>query len=96
MRALNLSVQTVPLETTGALGDEDCAKGLDLEPALPNVVHRFRQQDLPQLGPAKTFSSSTPTGRGKKFATTILKRPLAREGRLKTRCAMDSPTAWSR
>ena len=60
MPALNLSAQTVPLETTGALGDEECAKGLDLEPALPNVVHRFRQQDLPQLGPARTFTLVDP------------------------------------
>lgn len=60
MPALNLAIQTVPLETTGAFGDEDCAKGLELEPASPTVVHRFRQQDLPQLGPGRTFTLVDP------------------------------------
>ena len=52
-RRVNLAVQTVPLETSGPLGDEDCEKGLDLEPASPGVVHRFRKEDLPQLGSNK-------------------------------------------
>ena len=47
---LNLSIQTTPLRSEGPLGEEDCAKGLDLEPAQPGVIHRFRVQDLPQLG----------------------------------------------
>ncbi len=49
-QTINLAVQTVPLETSGPTGDEDCEKGLDLEPASPAVVHRFRKEDLPQLG----------------------------------------------
>jgi hypothetical protein len=56
MPALNLAVQTVPLEQTGPFGDEGCEKGLDLEPATPAVVHRFRQQDLAQLGPGRTYT----------------------------------------
>jgi len=50
---VNLSIQTVPLQTSGPMGDEGCAKGLDLETASPGVVHRFRKQDLPQLGSGK-------------------------------------------
>jgi len=56
MPAINLAIQTTPLEKTGAFGDEDCEKGLDLEPASPTLVHRFRQQDLAQLGPTRTFT----------------------------------------
>jgi hypothetical protein len=67
MPALNLSVQTVPLESTGPSGDEDCAKGLDLEPAAPNLVHRFRAQDLPQLGSDITYTLVDPD-RGEKEA----------------------------
>ena len=52
-QTVNLAVQTVPLETSGPLGDEDCEKGLDLEPASPAVVHRFRKEDLAQLGSNK-------------------------------------------
>ncbi len=53
LQTINLAVETVPLETSGPTGDEDCEKGLDLEPASPGVVHRFRQEDLPQLGRGK-------------------------------------------
>ena len=44
------TVQTVPLRPEGPFGDGECAKGLDLEPAQSGVIHRFRVQDLPQLG----------------------------------------------
>jgi hypothetical protein len=50
---INLSIQTIPLPMSGALDASECAKGLDLEPASPNLVHRFRAQDLSQLGSAK-------------------------------------------
>jgi hypothetical protein len=53
LQTINLAVQTVPLETSGPLGDEDCEKGLDLEPVSPAVVHRFRKEDLSQLGSNK-------------------------------------------
>ncbi len=48
---VNLSVQTVPFPTSGAIDAGDCGK--DLEPVAPEVVHRFRARDLPQLGPDK-------------------------------------------
>jgi hypothetical protein len=60
MPAMNLAIQTVPLEATGPEGDGDCAKGLDLEPASVAVVHRFRQQDLVQLGRDRTFTLVDP------------------------------------
>jgi hypothetical protein len=60
MPAINLAIQTVPLGETSPTGDEECAKGLDLEPAAPTVVHRFRQQDLAQLGPGRTFTLVDP------------------------------------
>jgi hypothetical protein len=47
--SVNLAVQTVPLDDTGPSGDSECAKGLDLEPALAEV-HRFRMPDLAKLG----------------------------------------------
>jgi hypothetical protein len=47
--SVNLAVQTVPLDATGPSGDSECAKGLDLEPALAEV-HRFRAADLAKLG----------------------------------------------
>jgi hypothetical protein len=53
LSAINLSVQTVPLTTSGLFGYEGCDKGLELEPASPSVVHRFRSADLPQLGSDK-------------------------------------------
>jgi hypothetical protein len=60
MPALNLAIQTVPLGDTGPTVDEGCTKGLDLEPASPNVVHRFRQQDLAKLGPSRTLTLVDP------------------------------------
>jgi hypothetical protein len=60
MPALNLAIQTVPLGDTGPTGDDSCSKELDLEPATPNVVHRFRQQDLAQLGPGRTLTLVDP------------------------------------
>jgi len=60
MPALNLAVQTVPLGETGPAGDEECTKGLELEPASPTVVHRFRQQDLARLGPSRTLTLVDP------------------------------------
>ncbi len=60
MPALNLAIQTVPLGETGPAGDEECVKGLDLEPATPTIVHRFRQQDLAQLGPSRTLTLVDP------------------------------------
>jgi hypothetical protein len=50
--AVNLSIQTVPLHTDDPLGAGDCAKGLDMETASP-MLHRFRKEDLPQLGSDK-------------------------------------------
>ena len=60
MPALNLAIQTVPLGDTGSAADESCSKGLDLEPASPTVVHRFRQKDLAQLGPSRTLTLVDP------------------------------------
>jgi hypothetical protein len=50
LSTVNLSIQTVPLDSSGPFDDGECAKGLDLEPAQQGVVHRFRVQDLAQLG----------------------------------------------
>ncbi|MGA2635170.1 MAG: hypothetical protein ABSF16_13125 [Terracidiphilus sp.] len=60
MPALNLSIQTVPLGDTGPTADQSCFKRLDLEPASPAIVHRFRQQDLAQLGPSRTLTLVDP------------------------------------
>ncbi len=60
MPALNLAVETVPLGDTGPAADESCSKGLDLEPASPIIVHRFRQQDLAQMGPSRTLTLVDP------------------------------------
>lgn len=51
--AINLSNQTIPLPMSGTFDASECGKELDLEPASPTVVHRFRAQDLPQLGSGK-------------------------------------------
>ncbi len=51
--AINLSVQTEPFPTSGAFDAGDCGKGLDLEPVVPGIVHRFRPADLAQLGSDK-------------------------------------------
>ena len=53
LSTVNLSIQTQPIESDDPFGAGDCAKGLDLEPAQPALVHRFRTQDLPQLGSSK-------------------------------------------
>jgi hypothetical protein len=50
LSAVNLSVQTTPSPTGGPFIDKMCDKGLDLEPVVPTVVHRFRAADLQQLG----------------------------------------------
>lgn len=50
---VNLSIQTEPLQSDGPFGEGDCAKGVDLEPASPGVVHRFHPQDISQLGSGK-------------------------------------------
>ena len=60
MPALNLAAETVPLGDTGPTADESCSKGLDLETASPTLVHRFRQQDLAQLGPSRTLTLVDP------------------------------------
>jgi hypothetical protein len=49
LSTVNLAIQTAPLASSGPFGGEECAKGLELEPA-PAVIHRFRVQDLSQLG----------------------------------------------
>jgi hypothetical protein len=51
--SFNLGIETVPLELDGPSGGESCAKGLELEAASPRVVHRFRSQDIAQLGSGK-------------------------------------------
>jgi len=53
VQTIHLAAETVPLEASGPTGAEDCEKGLNLEPASPAVVHRFRKEDLPQLGRSK-------------------------------------------
>ena len=58
--AMNLSIQTVKPEQFGPVVIADCAKGLELEPAPGTVVHRFRQQDLAQLGTGRTFTLVDP------------------------------------
>lgn len=50
---INLSNQTSPLPMSGTFDASECLKDLDLEPASPTVVHRFRPQDLSQLGSEK-------------------------------------------
>jgi hypothetical protein len=53
VRVVNLSDKTVPIQTSGLMSAEGCDKGLDLEPVSPSLIHRFRTQDLPQLGSDK-------------------------------------------
>ncbi len=50
LSTVNLSIQTVPFPTNGAIDASDCGKDLDLEPAAPAMVHLFRAADLAQLG----------------------------------------------
>lgn len=49
--AMNLAVQTQPLQQTIGYSNDRCGKGLDLEPISDSTVHRFRLEDLAQLGP---------------------------------------------
>lgn len=49
LSTVNLSIQMVSLDSNGPFDDGECAKGLDLEPVQPGVIHRFRVQDLAQL-----------------------------------------------
>jgi len=53
VRVVNLADKTVQIRTSGLMSAEGCDKGLDLEPVSPSLVHRFRAQDLPQLGSDK-------------------------------------------
>jgi hypothetical protein len=48
--AINLSVETNMLQDSGQFSGEGCLKGLNLEENAGDV-HRFRTEDLPQLGP---------------------------------------------
>ena len=50
---INLADKTIQLETEGPISDEGCAKGLEMEPASPSIVHRFRAEDLAHLGSDK-------------------------------------------
>jgi len=60
LSSLNLSIQTVPLQSSGPFSDEGCAKGLDLEPSPTAIVHRFRPQDIAQLAPGRTITLVDP------------------------------------
>jgi len=51
--AINLSVQTDPVNPSDDSFDKTCLKGLILEKAPVAEVHRFRDEDLAQLGSAK-------------------------------------------
>jgi hypothetical protein len=48
--ALNLSIQTVLVESEGPFGGHDCSKGILMEPPQSKVVHLFRSDDLARLG----------------------------------------------
>jgi hypothetical protein len=48
-QAVHLAIETVPLEEDA----KSCVKGVRLEDLDESTVHRFRQEDLPQLGSAK-------------------------------------------
>jgi hypothetical protein len=50
--SIHLSVATTLLDQT-EMGVTDCENGLDLEELDANLVHRFRTEDLPQLGSSK-------------------------------------------
>jgi len=50
---LSLVAQTDPFPTEAAFDTRECLKGLDLEAYDPVVVHRFRPEDLTQLGPVR-------------------------------------------
>lgn len=66
----NLSVQTVPLQDSiGYSGNKECGKGLSLEPLPEVTVHRFRPQDLLQLGAERALTLIDPE-RGNKEVDT--------------------------
>ncbi|MGA7833085.1 MAG: hypothetical protein WCA21_19180 [Terracidiphilus sp.] len=50
---INLAGRTVPLNANGPSSDENCGKGLDMEPASAATVHQFRLSDLAQLSSRK-------------------------------------------
>lgn len=52
--ATNLAEITDPIEESELGYDKKCVAGLNLEPLGPNRVHRFRVEDLAQLG-SKNF-----------------------------------------
>lgn len=58
--AMNLSIQTEPLQQTIGYDKDRCGKGLDLEAISESTVHRFRLQDLAQLGPEHTLTLVDP------------------------------------
>jgi hypothetical protein len=62
MLDVNLADRTVPLDETSPFHDEECGKGLELEPASPKLVHRIRAEDLSQLGSARIRLVETERG----------------------------------
>jgi hypothetical protein len=51
--AINLAIQTDPIDPNDDSFDKACLKGIFLEKAKPVAVHLFRSEDLAQLGFAK-------------------------------------------
>ncbi|MFP5235692.1 MAG: hypothetical protein ACLGSD_07300 [Acidobacteriota bacterium] len=47
---VRLQAVTDPFPTGGAFDSRDCLKGMDMEPDNPGLIHRFRTEDLSQLG----------------------------------------------
>lgn len=48
--AVNLAVQSTPVDPNDKSTDNVCLKGLSLEPIIPGQVHRFREEDSTKLG----------------------------------------------
>jgi hypothetical protein len=48
--AIRLQTVTEPFPTDGGFDSKDCLKGMDMEPDIPGKIHRFRPEDLRQLG----------------------------------------------
>ena len=48
--ALNLSRQTLPVDSEAPFGGHDCSKGMTMEPPQSTIVHSFRSDDLDRLG----------------------------------------------
>jgi hypothetical protein len=46
----NLAIQTEPLDIKADYWDDSCSKGILLEKDSPDIVHRFRAEDLDGLG----------------------------------------------